>query len=116
MTSSIGFIAQEIPDWHGGQQITISNTKPNHSVVFHNAAQKKVGELDFNGPQLEFTGDASASAQVFIYYIANEFRQRLSDERDRLIKDIEELGFATDEQRQTAQIILHVLKSKYPPR
>jgi hypothetical protein len=123
MTNSAGIIAQTLGSidpaqfsWQGGQHITIANTKPNHAVTFKNDQNQQVGELDFNGPELVFTGDASASAQVFIRYLSTVFRDRLSAERNLLIEAIEQIGFATDEQRLTAKIIVEFLKSVDPYR
>ena len=40
-----------------------------------------VGELDFNGPQMKFTGDLEESGRVFFEYLANMFQKRLEQER-----------------------------------
>lgn len=103
---------ESVPVWNAP---LVANTKPNHNIKFHNDNQKEVGVLDFNGPQLEFTGDAATSAQVFIEYVASNFRERLLKERLSLIKDIESLGFATEEQEATAKIIIHYLRSLTRP-
>jgi hypothetical protein len=47
---------------------------------FHNNV-KIVGTLDFNGPQLIFTGDADESAKVFIDFVAEKWEDRLKKER-----------------------------------
>ena len=123
MTNSIGIIAQDIStldsqivNWNTAPSILTANVKPNHNITLHNADHKEVGVLDFNGPQLEFTGDASASAQVFIHYMTQNFQSRLIEERQKIIDQIESLGFATEEQEATASIIVHYLKSSLPPR
>ena len=46
--------------------------KPNYNIIFHNNAGK-VGELDFNGPAMVFSGNAEESAKVFFDLIAKLF-------------------------------------------
>ena len=60
---------------------TLSDTKPNHNVTFHNQDGKQVGELNFNGPEMVFTGNADESAKVFFDKIARSFKARLEQER-----------------------------------
>ena len=64
------------------------DTKPNHNITFHNQDGKQVGALDFNGPEMVFTGDADESAKSFFDFIARSFKARLEqervDERNRL--------------------------------
>jgi len=60
---------------------TLSDTKPNHNVTFHNQDGKQIGELNFNGPEMVFTGDADESAKVFFDWIAKSFKARLEQER-----------------------------------
>ena len=67
-------------------QLSTYYFKPDYNISFHNnhdtsGAGKLVGKLDFNGPELVFTGDAAESAQVFIDWIANAFHGRLEQER-----------------------------------
>lgn len=57
------------------------DTKPNHNMTFHNQGGKQVGVLDFNGPEMTFTGDADESAKVFFDFIAESFKARLDQER-----------------------------------
>ena len=57
------------------------DTKPNHNMTFHNQDGKQVGVLDFNGPEMTFTGDADESAKVFFDFIARSFKGRLEQER-----------------------------------
>ena len=57
------------------------DTKPNHNMTFHNQDGKHVGTLDFNGPEMAFTGDADESAKVFFDFIAESFKARLEQER-----------------------------------
>lgn len=54
--------------------------KPNCCVFFHNG-RDTIGTLDFNGPEMIFTGDADASAKLFIDLMAERWSQRLKDER-----------------------------------
>jgi len=57
------------------------DTKPNQNMTFHNQDGKQVGTLDFNGPEMTFTGDADESAKVFFDFIAESFKARLEQER-----------------------------------
>lgn len=68
------------------QHLSIGNIKPNHNITFHRNGEghllgEPVGTLDFNGPELKFTGDAEESAKVFIDWIATAFKGRLEEER-----------------------------------
>jgi hypothetical protein len=60
--------------------LSIGTIKPNYNISFHNNGQE-IGKLDFNGPEMVFTGDAEESAKVFIDWIARSFAGRLEDER-----------------------------------
>ncbi len=70
------------------------DTKPNHNITFHRDG-KQLGALDFNGPEMVFTGDADESAKVFFDLIARSFKARLeqerADEREACAKVCEEL-------------------------
>ena len=59
---------------------TFREMKMNYKFHFHNGGEI-VGELDFNGPQMKFTGDVEESARVFFEYLANMFQKRLEQER-----------------------------------
>ena len=54
--------------------------KPNYNMTFHRDG-KQIGTLDFNGPEMVFTGDADESAKVFFDFIARWFKARLEQER-----------------------------------
>lgn len=56
------------------------DTKPNYNMTFHSDG-KQVGALDFNGPEMTFTGDADESAKIFFDLIARSFKERLEQER-----------------------------------
>lgn len=60
--------------------IGILDLKPNYNMTFHNGG-KQVGALDFNGPEMTFTGDADESAKLFFDFIARSFKARLEKER-----------------------------------
>jgi hypothetical protein len=62
-------------------KLAIRDFKPNHNVTFHNQDGKQVGELNFNGPEMVFTGDADESAKIFFDLIAGWFKERLDQER-----------------------------------
>ena len=57
------------------------NFKPNCSISFHRG-NTQIGVLDFNGPEMTFSGDMDESAILFIEVIANSFKARLEQERD----------------------------------
>jgi len=86
---------EELPKmagWHEAKltvpegQLQIADLKPNYNITFHRNGQytpeSEVGRLDFNGPELKFTGDAEESAKVFIDWIAHAFKGRLEEERE----------------------------------
>lgn len=60
--------------------LAIRNTKPNYNMTFHRDG-KQIGVLDFNGPEMTFTGDADESAKLFFDLIARSFKERLEQER-----------------------------------
>lgn len=62
-------------------KLAVLDTKPNHNITFHNQDGKQIGVLDFNGPEMTFTGDADESAKVFFDLIARLFKARLDQER-----------------------------------
>ena len=68
-------------------KLSVLDTKPNYNMTFHNDG-KQIGVLDFNGPEMTFSGDADESAKLFFDLIANAFKARLeqerADERNRL--------------------------------
>lgn len=69
-----------------GHMLTLSDVKPSYTFSLHNG-DKTVGTLDFNGPELRFTGDADASAKVFIDAIADTFVGRLKQERAQALEE-----------------------------
>lgn len=56
------------------------NIKPNYNITFHRG-NTQIGVLDFNGPEMKFSGDMDESAILFIEVIANSFKARLEQER-----------------------------------
>jgi hypothetical protein len=56
------------------------NIKPNYNIIFHRG-NTQIGVLDFNGPEMTFSGDMDESAILFIEVIANSFKARLEQER-----------------------------------
>jgi hypothetical protein len=63
------------------ENLTIRNQKPKYNLSFHNEDGNTVGTLDFNGPQMMFTGDSEASAKILFEYLASNFSERLEQER-----------------------------------
>jgi len=74
--------------------ITLLEMKSNYNMTF-NRDGKQIGVLDFNGPEMVFTGDADESAKVFFDFIAGWFKGRLeqerADERELMSARIKEL-------------------------
>lgn len=74
-----------------GQHLTIGKLKPNYNITFHRDGRydiaSRVGQLDFNGPEMVFEGDAEESAKVFINWIAHAFKGRLEEEYKRGFND-----------------------------
>jgi len=62
------------------EKLTTFNFKPNCSITFH-SANRKVGTLDFNGPEMIFSGDMDESAKLFLELVATSFKTRLEQER-----------------------------------
>ena len=58
----------------------VFNIKPNYNIIFHRG-NTQIGVLDFNGPEMTFSGDMDESAILFIEVIANSFKARLEQER-----------------------------------
>lgn len=54
----------------------------NYNVTFHGKDGQNIGVLDFNGPEMKFTGNAEESAKVFFDLIARTFAARLQQERE----------------------------------
>ena len=60
-------------------QLMFGNITPDYNMCFTKGG-KQIGKLDFNGPELIFTGDLAPSARVFLDYLAQCFRTRLEQE------------------------------------
>jgi hypothetical protein len=80
--------------WKNTGQLSIGNIKPSYNITFHRDGQQ-VGALDFNGPEMTFTGDMDESAKLFFDWIAESFKKRLekerADEREACAKVCEDL-------------------------
>lgn len=63
-----------------GTGYAFANTTPSYTFVLHNG-EGEIGRLDFNGPEMIFSGDADKSALLFFDYIGKYFDQRLKAER-----------------------------------
>ena len=62
-------------------KLSVLDTKPNYNMTFHRDG-KQIGVLDFNGPEMVFSGDMDESAKVFFDWIARSFKARLGQERE----------------------------------
>ena len=60
--------------------LSTSDIKPNYNMQFHKDG-KQIGMLDWNGPQMVFTGDMEESAKMFFDWVAKSFAGRLEQER-----------------------------------
>lgn len=60
--------------------LSIGDIKQNYNMTFHRDG-KQIGVLDFNGPEMTFSGDMDESAKVFFDWIAQWFKGRLEQER-----------------------------------
>lgn len=58
---------------------------PNYNISFYNGSGT-IGTLDFNGPELVFTGNAEESAKIFMGWVAKSFSGLLQEERDKCQK------------------------------
>lgn len=67
-------------------QFKLADAKPNHNICFHNK-DGEVARFDFNGPTLQFTGNAEEGALLFIDWATKIFDQRLKDEYTRGYED-----------------------------
>ena len=65
--------------WKDTGKLSISNITPNYNITFHNA-KEQVGVLDFNGPEMVFSGNMHESAKLFFDWIAKSFKQRLEQD------------------------------------
>ena len=87
-------------DWSSGyvtkdSVLSIHNIKPNYNMTFYKDG-KQIGAMDWNGPEMTFTGDVDESAKVFFDWIAESFKGRLeqerADERESCAKVCDELA------------------------
>ena len=88
--------------------IAAFNMKPNYNMTFHRV-DKQVGVLDFNGPEMVFTGDADESAKLFFDFIAKTFKQRLEQER---ADEREACAQLCEDQWQTAHDIQDAIRAR----
>jgi hypothetical protein len=66
---------------------TMKTPKTNYSITFQNTDGEAIGKLDFNGPGLEFEGNAEMSAIIFVDWVAKTWSGRLKEEYERGLKD-----------------------------
>jgi hypothetical protein len=80
---------EELPKmagWHESNLVVptskfaLSAIKPNHYICLFNDGGE-VCKLDFNGPELKFTGNPDEGAKVFLDFVSKYFVQRLKDEQ-----------------------------------
>jgi hypothetical protein len=69
--------------------VTTFAVKQNYNIMFYKDGHGEIGRLDFNGPELVFTGNASESAKVFFEWIAKSFSGRLAEERNAALTSLE---------------------------
>ena len=77
------------------EKLSTLNFKPSCTITFHRG-NTQIGVLDFNGPEMTFSGDMDESAILFIEVIANSFKARLeqerAEEREACVKQLDALG------------------------
>jgi predicted dithiol-disulfide oxidoreductase (DUF899 family) len=89
-------------------QVSTFYFKPDYNISFHKDGQE-IGKLDFNGPEMVFTGDAEESAKVFIDWIARSFAGRLEEERKA---EREMCAQLCEDQWQTAHDIQDAIRAR----
>ena len=94
-------------------KLSVLDTKPNYNMTFHRDG-KQIGVLDFNGPEMVFSGDMDESAKVFFDWIARSFKGRLeqerADEREKLAKVCDELD--KDSQSQWPKRLATMIRAR----
>jgi len=78
----------------------LMNEMPSHNITFHNG-RKQVGVLDFNGPEMTFSGDMDESAKIFFEWIATSFKGRLEQERKAEREEIAQMCDEVDKESQS---------------
>jgi hypothetical protein len=66
--------------WKDMEMKSTFNIKPNYSIIFHRG-NEQIGVLDFNAPEMKFSGDMDESAKLFLELVATSFKTRLEQER-----------------------------------
>lgn len=71
------------------------NIKPNYNIIFYRG-NTQICVLDFNGPEMTFSGDMDESAKLFLELVATSFKTRLeqerAEEREACAKQLDALG------------------------
>ena len=70
--------------------VQIGSMKQNYNVVFHGPNGKEIGRFDFSEGELKFDGAADTSAKVFIEWASRSYRDRLTDEKLHVIKQVQD--------------------------
>jgi hypothetical protein len=83
--------------------LTTFAMKQDYNITFHQYGHGEIGRLDFNGPELVFTGNASESAKVFFDWIAKSFAGRLEEERNALRGELNAKSRELEEARKDAE-------------
>jgi hypothetical protein len=77
------------------EKLTTLNFKPNYNITFHRG-NTQIGVLDFNGPEMTFSGDMDESVKLFLGLVATSFKGRLeqerAEEREACAKQLDALG------------------------
>ena len=77
------------------EKLSTLNFKPSCTITFHRG-NTQVGMLDFNGPEMTFSGDMDESAKLFLELVATSFKARLEQERaeeqEACAKQLDALG------------------------
>ena len=55
-------------EWFSEHKPSIGDYQPANKVIFFNNDNHLVGEIDFSGKEMKFTGDCDESAELFFTY------------------------------------------------
>ena len=69
-------------------RFAISNTVPNHNVIFHGKNGKEVGRFDFNDGDFKFEGDASEAAKVFVEWARNQWNDLRAKDKAEVLQQV----------------------------
>lgn len=72
--------------WNTTNSLAVANILPSYNMCFSKDGVE-VGKIDWNGPEMTFSGKLAPSARVFFDYLATCFAQRLTQEYNNGFQD-----------------------------